>query len=92
MTERLEAMTARQYKDRNGETKTAWSRIGTAWATAKGWSITFDALPLPSLNDKGVLETRVLLMPPREDNRSGANAPARSPGVDDEVPFTSEWR
>ena len=89
MPDRLDAMTARQYVDRNGETKTAWTRVGTAWATKNGgWSITFDALPLPSLNDKGALETRVLLMPPREDNARSA----RATPVSDEVPFAPEWR
>lgn len=94
MAERLDAVTARQYIDRNGETKTSWTRVGTAWATKNGWSITFDALPVPSINDKGALETRVLLMPPREDSRASkpsGSAPSFDEG-NDRVPFAPEWR
>jgi len=97
MSERMDAVTARRYKDRDGNPKTAWTRVGSAWPTSNGWSITFDALPIPALNDKGEMECRVLLMPPREDNRapaprSGARAPAASAGIDDDIPFAPEWR
>lgn len=63
MSDRLDALTPVPGKDG----KTWFRRIGTAWATKNGgWSISLDALPLPSINDKGALETRILLMPPKD--------------------------
>ncbi len=103
MTERLNIVSPRQYTTRDGEVKTAFTRIGVAFATKSGWALTFEALPLPSLNDKGVLETKVLLMPPREDDaprqtgRKGAQPTDFSDlrgavGPDDDIPFAPEWR
>lgn len=74
MAERMDAIVARDYVTRDGEAKTAFTRIGTAWPTKNGYRVVFDALPLPSLNDKGALETVVLLMPPREPSRSAPAA------------------
>lgn len=55
--------------------KTYFTKIGSAWETKSGgWSLSFDALPIAGMNDKGQLETRALLMVPRE--RDGA-APQR---------------
>lgn len=65
MTERMDLLATRSYTS-NGETKTTFTRIGTAWKNSKGWSLVFDALPVPSINDKGQIETRVLMMAPRE--------------------------
>lgn len=59
--DRLEALTPIPGKDG----KTWFRKIGSAWPTKNGWSISLDALPLPSLNE-GKLETRILLMPPKE--------------------------
>lgn len=69
MTDRMDALTPVPGKDG----KTWFRRIGTAWATKNGWSVTLEALPLPYLNDKGALETRIVLMPPKE--RSDASEP-----------------
>lgn len=65
MTERLDAVVAREYTDRDGNKKSSFTKIGAAFATRNGgWSVTLDALPLPSMGERG-LETRILLMPPR---------------------------
>lgn len=49
--------------------KTFWTKLGTAWVADNGnISLVFDALPLPALNDKGVLETRAMLMEPLPDD------------------------
>lgn len=96
MTDRLNIISPRQYTTRDGEVKTAFNKIGVAFATKNGgWSLTFEALPLPAINDKGVLETKVLLMPPREDdgqrtttNRKGAQPSDFSDlGSDSDLPF-----
>lgn len=71
MAERLDALVARKYKDRDGNEKTQWTKIGAAFPTqAGGYSITLEALPLPTMGDRG-LETRILLMvpKPRDDQR-----------------------
>lgn len=72
MAERLDALVARKYTDRDGNEKTQWTKIGAAFPTqAGGYSVTLEALPLPTMGDRG-LETRILLMvpKPRDDQRS----------------------
>lgn len=65
MTDRLDAVVAREYTDRDGNKKTQWTKIGSAWATRNGgWSISLEALPLPSMGERG-LETRIILMVPK---------------------------
>jgi hypothetical protein len=92
LTDRYDVLAARTYVDSNGEERSAFTRIGTAWRMKErdGYSITLEALPLPSLKD-GKLETRILMMPPkpREDSEP---APARQPArqaarVDEDIPF-----
>lgn len=103
MAERLDALVARKYKDRDGNEKTQWTKIGAAFPTqAGGYSITLEALPLPTMGDRG-LETRILLMvpKPREDrdqprtNQSGGrrqsygeqSGGSYSADLDDEIGF-----
>lgn len=69
MTDRMDAVVARQWTDRNGEKRTAYTRIGIAFPLRNGgWSITLEALPLPQQGENG-LETRILLMPPKQDDQ-----------------------
>jgi hypothetical protein len=71
MTERYDVMTSRSY-ERDGVTKTAWTKIGTMFATEKGFRITFDALPVPSLY-KGKIEIAASCFPPKpREDRGGA--------------------
>jgi len=83
MTDRYDALAVRTYIDKSGETRTAYTRIGTMFSNSKGFSLTLDALPVPSLSDKGAIETKILLMPPkpRDDDRGGGG------GHSDSVPF-----
>jgi hypothetical protein len=95
---RLDAMVAREWTDRDGNTKTSWTKIGVAFPakSGNGYSITFEALPIASLNRDGKLECRVLLrepLPPRDDG-GAAHEPRRATGsafaaqdLDDDVPF-----
>lgn len=88
MTERLDIVAPRAGKDG----RTYFTRIGVAFATKNGgWSLSFEALPLPTMNDQGQIETRALLMPPREKTdappqRSSAVRPGGSDGLGD-FPF-----
>jgi hypothetical protein len=72
---RMDILVARQY-EKDGETKTYFVKIGTAWPMQNrdGYSLTFDALPTSTMSDKGQLETRALMMPPKQD---GDTPPAR---------------
>lgn len=93
MTNRMDIVSPRAGSDG----KTYFTKIGVAFETkAGGWSLSFEALPLPSINDKGQLECRALMMVPRE--RDGAApqrqqsraAPTRRDDLDDDmdgVPF-----
>lgn len=78
MSDRMDILATRSYTTRDGEVKTAFTRIGTAWATRNGgWQLVFDALPLAAMNDKGAVETRALMMPPKE--QAGGRADTDSP-------------
>lgn len=78
MAERLDAVVAREYSDRDGNKKTAFTRIGVAFATKNGgWSLPLEALPLPTMGERG-LETRILLMPPKPRDDKPASARKQS--------------
>lgn len=71
MSERLDALTVREYTDRDGNKKSSWTKIGAAFPTRDGgYSITLDALPLPAMGERG-LETRIILRAPlpKDDNQ-----------------------
>jgi len=92
---RLDAMIATDYVTSNGDSKTRWTKIGTAWPAKQGagYSIVLDALPLPSMSRDGKLECRILLrepLPARDDApRNGTPARNNRAPVDDldDVPF-----
>lgn len=73
----------------NGE-KTYWTKVGTAWFNDKGGiSLEFDALPIPTLDDKGQLKVRAMLFDPKSRD-GGSPAPAADRGnmmSDDDIPF-----
>lgn len=95
-TERMDVCSPRTRKDRDGNPKTYWTKVGTAWKTDKGISITFDALPLT--DEKG--ECRVSLFEPRPKEGDvkppTGNAPRpaipRGDDMNDEIPFAPEYR
>jgi len=79
MAQRYDLMVPRAGNDG----KTYWTKVGVAFAnkSGNGYNLTFEALPLPSKNDKGEYETRVIMMEPRP-RPDGANR-----GSNDEMPF-----
>lgn len=95
MAQRYDLVTAREGKDG----KSFFTRIGVAFENrdGKGFSLSFEALPLPSIDRDGRLQTRVLMMVPRErDDRAPARGSDRPPSrgrereaeeLDDSVPF-----
>ena len=73
-------------KDAKGEDR--WTgRIGVAFPQKNGaFSLIFDLLPLPSLNDKGQLETRVVLVEPYDKDKPRAGTSGHN-DIDDEIKF-----
>lgn len=94
MANRLNAVTPRQYVDGNGESRTAYTTIGSAFETKNGWAIRLDALPAPSLGKSGQIETTILLLPPKDNDRQQASQSRRAPAPasEDDIPFAPEWR
>lgn len=69
----------------NGD-KTYWCKIGTAWFNDKGGiSLEFDALPIPTVDEKGVMRTRAVLFDPKP--REGGKSSDRGNMTDDDIPF-----
>lgn len=88
MTERLDAVVAREYTDRDGNKKSSFTKIGAAFAMKNGgWSLSLDALPLPTMGERG-LETRILLMVPKpRDDAPRQSGGGRAREIDDEIQF-----
>ncbi len=79
--QRYDVVQPRHYVNADGEPKTAWTRIGSAWeGKGGGWSAILDALPLPSLSKDGLIETRILIMPPKAPSAGQTDA-------DDSIPY-----
>ena len=90
MAKRFDILTPR--KGRDG--KTYFTKIGVAFENKNGgYSLSFEALPIASMNDDGNIETRALMMEPRERDDAPRNGtPARNnrapvDDLDDSVPF-----
>jgi hypothetical protein len=92
---RLDAMVAREWTDRDGAVKTSWTKIGVAFPakSGNGYSISFEALPIPTIGRDGKLECRVMLrepLPPRDAAPAQRAAPSSSWAADlddDAAPF-----
>jgi hypothetical protein len=80
---------------KGGDGKTYWTKLGSAWPAKQGggYSLTFEALPLQALNDKGELECRVLLREPlpKDGDRAAPSrgAPSRG-GYSNAAPFDDD--
>lgn len=80
MTDRLDALVAREYTTSSGEKKSQWTRIGTAFRSQAGWTLILDLLPPASLDRDGRgIQHKILLMPPKprdgEPRRGRSEAP-----------------
>ena len=90
---RLDALSVREYQDSTGQTKAAFTKIGTAFPNKNGgYTLILDALPLPALDSDGRLQTKLLLKEPQPRD-GAARQPARGGGgafaddLDDDVAF-----
>lgn len=86
VSKRYDLVVAREY-EANGETKTAWTRIGVMFERDKGgYSLSFDGLPVTG---------KCFAFPPQDKDRSDrggrrdtAPAGGADPGFgDDDIPF-----
>ena len=90
MTDRYDILTSREN---NG--KTYWTKIGTMWPLDNGgFSLNFDALPIPTLyQDK--LQVKAVAFEPKERDQAGSakgsgksgGGQSRRDDMDDEIPF-----
>ena len=83
MSTRLDVLTPRTYTGSDGQERTAWTRLGSAWAEpGKGIWVTLDALPTASIGRNGQIETRMWLTTPKprdEQQSSTRQEPAQRP-------------
>lgn len=78
MSDRYDLMTGRKYKTRDGQEKTAWTRVGTMFPRDKGgFSIQLEALPL-NIDEKGGV--RLMAFPPKDRDERGGGGGARGGG------------
>lgn len=108
MADRYDIMTGRDGTDRDGNTKTFWTKIATMFKVKDKdqFRIKFDALPIPKLytpeGGETQLSVEAMAFPPRPDEQPqqrpapapGRTAPRGGAGADlgDEVPFLPEYR
>ena len=92
MAERYDLKVART--DKNG--KTWWTKIGVMFpmkGDKDGFNLSFEALPIPSMNQEGNLECRVTAWEPyKEGDGKPGKGVSREPviegeALDDEIPF-----
>lgn len=94
---RYDAVAVRRYKDRDGNEKSQFTTIGTAWPMKDrdGYTVRLNAVPAPTDG-----EFVVLLMPPKPKGENAASGQRRGEesqarygnAMDDDIPFAMEWR
>jgi hypothetical protein len=78
MNDRYDLVTGRKYKTRDGQEKTAWTRVGTMFARDKGgFSIQLESIPL-NFDEKGGV--RLMAFPPKDRDERGGGGGGRSGG------------
>ena len=93
MTKRYDVCSPRPRKDSD---KPYWHRVGTAFENEKGISIAFDSLPLP--DKEGRVSVLLFEAKPKDGKpqvEPQADAPRSSMKrdmMDDEIPFSAEFR
>jgi len=74
--ERMDIMLPREYKTRDGETKTAWTKLGVAWPmkSGNGYRLVLEQPIPPSLdtdqngNVRGITHTAMMMEPRKFDD------------------------
>lgn len=73
---RYDATSPREYTDRNGDKKTSWVRVGTAFEKDGRISVLLDAYPLPGPDGTA----KIVLMEPRDNQRRAPQRQERDNG------------
>jgi hypothetical protein len=78
MSQRFDVLSAREYKARDGEKKTAWTNVGVAFESKNkdGFDVTLHCVPVPV---DGVI--RLVCRVPKERDDSGGGQYGGSSGV-----------
>lgn len=98
MSKRYDLVQPRKGTDSQGNEKTYWTNIGSMWFNSdkNNFSLSFNALPVPSMSQKGQLEVRVQGFEPKErGNGQGQNqAPQRRNDFADDIGDTmgNNWQ
>lgn len=68
MSKRYDLVQPRKGTDSQGNEKTYWTNIGSMWFNSdkNNFSMSFNALPVSSMSQKGQLEVRVQAFEPKE--------------------------
>lgn len=77
-----EVVSIRAYQDREGNEKTAFTKLGAAfeYRQGEGYMVKLEALPVPTLNaDTGQLEYILHLRPPYTPDQQGRGGSGRAP-------------
>lgn len=83
----------REYTTKDGQVKTAFTKIGVAFPfkEKEGYSLSLEAIPLQTLSKDGKLECKLLLMPPidvQENPNVAVKAKKDKEAIDaDSIPF-----
>lgn len=68
MSNRLDALAMRKYKTQQGEEKTAYTKVGVAFANrGGGYTLTLESVPVAQSDRDGVMSVRILLAEPRDN-------------------------
>ncbi len=90
MSQRLDAIAVRKWTDKDGNEKTNYTNLGSAWAfrDKEGYTLRLDAIPAPQDG-----QYTILLVTPKQDSNKQQRQPARqtkasfSEDLNDSVPF-----
>ena len=91
MGQRYDACTPRPYKKKDGEEKTYWHKVGTAWKSDKGLiTVYLDSYPVPDPSKEG--KAVIMLFEPKEESEERRESKSSRPRStsredDDEIPF-----
>lgn len=101
MADRYDLMTGREGTDKDGNTKTFWTKIATVFKVKDKdqFRVKFDALPIPRIytpeNGDPQIIVEAMMFPPREnDGQQGGGGGGQrqqqrkpAPDLDEDIPF-----
>jgi|TARA_R110000824_G_scaffold44153_3_gene128635 hypothetical protein len=89
MSKRLDALNPIKY-EKDGQEKTQWNKVGVAFEGRNGgWNVSLNAMPAPSVDNKGNLVYKIVLMEPKsfDDERPARQQRPQQGGPDSEIPY-----